>query len=231
DLSILLLAAFVMAAGAADAIDPAAKPIRMAAPYPTKPIRMIVPSGVGSSPDITARILAREMAETLKQPIVVENIPGASGNIGMEKGARAAPDGYTVVIGTVGPLYMNYAFFSDTGYDIERDFEPVTEISRSANVLVVNPALPIHSVAELVAYGRANPGKLRFGSVGKGSSLHVCAEVFVKESGIDALHIPYKSAAQMAIDLISGQFEFAFSNAAPVLPHIRAGRLRALAVT
>jgi tripartite-type tricarboxylate transporter receptor subunit TctC len=199
--------------------------------YPTRPVRLLVPSAPGSSPDFQARIVAQKLSELWSQPVVVENLPGASGNIAAERAAKVPADGYTLLFATFAVLYTNKTLQVNVGYDIERDFDPITQISRAAILLVVHPSLPVHTVHELVAYGRANPGKLRYGSAGSGTSMHLCAEIFRTDAGIEVLHVPYKSAAQMATDLVAGQFEFAFHNAPVVLPHIRAGKLRALGVT
>jgi tripartite-type tricarboxylate transporter receptor subunit TctC len=192
---------------------------------------MIVTTGTGSSPDILGRIVASRLSELWGQPVLVENIPGSGGNIGAERAAKSAPDGYSILLASFGPLYVNKTLYTRLGYDIERDFEPIMQISRQANILVVHPSVPARTVDELVTYGRANPGKLRFGSGGSGTSMHICAELFKNGAGIDAAHVPYKSSAQMMTELVAGQFEFAFHNAPVVLPQIRAGRLRALAVT
>jgi tripartite-type tricarboxylate transporter receptor subunit TctC len=201
------------------------------AQYPTRPVTIVVSSSAGSAPDIQARIVARKLNESWGEPVVVENVPGSAGNIAAERVAKASPDGYTIFYAGAGPLYFNRTLYRNLRYDIERDFEPVIQVGRSANILVVHPSMPVRSVKELVAYGRARPGQLRYGSVGSGSSMHICTEMLKQLTGLDAVHVPYKSAPQMATDLIAGQFEFAFHNAAVVLPYIRSGKLRALATT
>ena len=201
------------------------------AQYPTRPVAIVVSSSAGSAPDIQARIVARKLNESWAEPVVVENVPGSAGNIAAERVAKASPDGYTIFYAGAGPLYFNKTLYRNLRYDIERDFEPVIQIGRSANILVVHPSIPVKNVKELVAYARARPGQLRYGSVGSGSSMHICTEMLKQLTGLDAVHVPYKSATQMATELIAGQFEFAFHNAAVVLPHIRSGKLRALATT
>jgi tripartite-type tricarboxylate transporter receptor subunit TctC len=199
--------------------------------YPIKPVKLFVSSAAGSAPDIVARIIAQRLNSSWAQPVIVENVPGASGNIAAEKVAKSAADGYTLLYANFAVLYTNKTLSANLGYDIESDFEPITQITLSANLLVVHPSVPARTVRELVAYGQANPGKLRYGSVGNGSSMHLLAEQFKTSAGIDVLHVPYKSSAQMATELVAGQFEFSFHNAAVVLPQVRAGKLRALAAT
>lgn len=202
-----------------------------AAQFPAKPLKLFVPSAAGSSSDITTRIISQKLGELWKQPLVVENVPGASGNIAAEKVAKSPADGYTLLFANFAVLYTNKELYKKLGYDIERDFEPITQTTRSANLLVVHPSLPVHSVQELISYGRANPGKLRYGSGGGGTSMHLCVEQFKASTGVDILHVPYKSSSQMATDLLGGQFELAFHSVSVVLPYVRAGKLRALAVT
>src|SRR5262245_318406 len=203
-----------------------------AADYPAKPVRLILTTGPGTAPDLAGRVVAQKLAEGWGQPLVVENISGAGGNIGMERAAKAAPDGYTIVLASFGPLFINRTLYEGKlAYDVERDFEPVSEISRTYNILVVHPAVAAHTVDELVAYGRAHPGKLRFGSAGNGTSMHICAELLKAQAGIEALHVPYRTGAQLNPALVAGEFEFAFQNASLALPYVRSGHLRALAVT
>src|SRR5258707_15046676 len=161
----------------------------------------------------------------------IENLRGAGGNIETERVAKAPADGYTLLMASAGPLYFNPTLYAKLPYDIQRDFEPITQVSNVPNILAVHPSVPITSVGELIAYTRANPGKLRFGSPGSGSSQHLSGEVFKKMTGVDMQHVPYKSVAQMTTELVSGQLELSFNNAPLVLPHIKSGRLRALAVT
>ena len=162
---------------------------------------------------------------------VIENLPGAGANIAPERVAKAPADGYTLLMASAGPLYFNPTLYAKLPYDIQRDFEPITQVSNVPNILAVHPSVPINSVKELIDYAKANAGKLRFGTPGSGSSQHLSAELFKKMTGVDMQHVPYKSVAQMTTELVSGQFELSFNNAPLVLPFIKSGRLRALAVT
>jgi len=202
-----------------------------AQPYPSKPVKLVVSSAAGGSPDLQARIYTRRMTQLHGYIWVIENLPGAGANIAPERVAKAPPDGYTLLMASAGPLYFNPTLYTKLPYDIQRDFEPITQVSNVPNILAVHPSVPLRSVKELIAYARANPGKLRFGSPGSGSSQHLSGELFKKMTGVDMQHVPYKSVAQMTTELVSGQFELSFNNAPLVLPFIKAGRLRALAVT
>jgi len=202
-----------------------------AQPYPSKPVKLVVSSAAGGSPDLQARIYTQRMSQLYGYVWVIENVPGAGANIAPERVAKAPADGYTLLMASAGPLYFNPTLYTKLAYDIQRDFEPITQVSNVPNILAVHPSVPLHSVKELIAYARANPGKLRFGSPGSGSSQHLSGELFKKMSGVELQHVPYKSVAQMTTELVSGQFELSFNNAPLVLPHIRSGRLRALAVT
>ncbi len=199
--------------------------------YPSKPVRLVVSSAAGGSPDLQARIFTQRMTQLYGYIWVIENLPGAGANLAPERVAKAPADGYTLLMASAGPLYFNPTLYAKLPYDIQRDFEPITQVSNVPNILVVHPSVPIHSVKELIDYARANPGKLRFGSPGGGSSQHLSGELFKKTTGVDMQHVPYKSVAQMTTELVSGQFELSFNNAPLVLPFMKAGRLRALAVT
>ena len=202
-----------------------------AQPYPSKPVKLVVSSAAGGSPDLQARIYTQRMTQLYGYIWVIENLPGAGANIAPERVAKAAADGYTLLMASAGPLYFNPTLYTKLPYDIQRDFEPITQVSNVPNILALHPSVPLRSVKELVDYARANPGKLRFGSPGSGSSQHLSGELFKKMTGVDMQHVPYKSVAQMTTELVSGQFELSFNNAPLVLPFIKAGRLRALAVT
>jgi tripartite-type tricarboxylate transporter receptor subunit TctC len=199
--------------------------------YPVKPVRIIVTSGVGSAPDIGARIFSAKLAEIWGQQVLVENVAGAAGNIGAERVAKSPPDGYTLLYATAGPLQFNMSLYEKLGYNIVRDFNPIMQVSRAPNILAVHPSVPVNSVPELIAYAQANPGKLRFGSPGAGSSQHLSGELFRKLTGVDMVHVPYKSSAQMTLELAAGQFELTFQNAPVILPYVKRGQVRALAVT
>ena len=199
--------------------------------YPTKPIRLVVPFPPGGATDLIARAVAQKLGETWGQSVVVDNRPGAGGNIGTELVARSAPDGYTLEMGTVGTHAINASLYSKMPYDHVRDFVPVILVAGVPNVLEVNPALPVNSVQELIAYAKANPGKLNFASSGSGTSIHLSGELFKVMAGVQMTHVPYKGSAPALQDLIGGQVQLMFDNLPPSLPQIKAGKLRALAVT
>jgi len=199
--------------------------------YPTKPIRLVVPFPAGGATDILAREVAKHLTDAWGQSVVVDNRPGAGGNIGSELVAKAAPDGYTLEMGTVGTHAINASLYSKMPYDHVRDFVPVILVAGVPNVLEVNPALPVNSVQELIAYAKANPGKLNFASSGSGTSIHLSGELFKVMAGVQMTHVPYKGSAPALQDLIGGQVQLMFDNLPPSLPQIKAGKLRALAVT
>ena len=201
------------------------------ADYPTKPIRLVVPFPPGGATDLIARAVAQKLGETWGQSVVVDNRPGAGGNIGTELVARSAPDGYTLEMGTVGTHAINASLYAKLPYDHVKDFAPVILVAGVPNVLVVNPAVPVSSVQELIAYAKANPGKLNFASSGSGTSIHLSGELFKVMTGVQITHIPYKGSAPALQDLLGGQVQMMFDNLPPSLPQIKAGRLRALAVT
>ena len=200
-------------------------------PYPSKPIRIVVPFPAGGTTDVLARAAAQKLTESLGQPVVVDNRPGAGGNIGAELVAKSAPDGYTMLMGTVGTHAINASLYPKMPYDHVRDFAPVILVAGVPNVLVVNPSLPVNSVQELIAYGKANPGKLNFASSGNGTSIHLSGELFKTMTGVQMAHIPYKGSAPAIQDLAGGQVQLMFDNLPSALPLIKAGRLKALAVT
>ena len=201
------------------------------AAYPSHPVRLIVPFPAAGSSDLIARTVSERAAQVLGQQIVIDNRPGAGGNIGTEAAARAAADGYTLVECTIGTCAINLAIYRNPGYDLERDFTPVVLLGSISNVLTVNPSVPAKSVQELVALARKNPGKITFGSSGYGSSPHLSGELLKLMAGIDILHVPYKGSAPAITDLRGGQIDLFFDNTPSSLPHVKAGALRALAVT
>ena len=209
----------------------AAAPMAGAQAYPAKPIRIVVPFPPGGATDILARAVAQKLTDAWGQAVVVDNRPGAGGNIGSELVAKAAPDGYTLEMGTVGTHAINASLYAKMPYDHVKDFAPVILVAGVPNVLVVNPSLPVSSVQELIAYAKANPGKLNFASSGNGTSIHLAGELFKVMAGVQMTHIPYKGSAPALQDLIGGQVQLMFDNLPPSLPHIKAGKLRALAVT
>jgi tripartite-type tricarboxylate transporter receptor subunit TctC len=199
--------------------------------YPSRPIRLIVPFPPGGSTDILARALAQKLSEGLSQPMLIDNRPGAGGSIGSEAAAKAAPDGHTLLMGQLGTLAVSPAIYKNLPYDPVKSFAPVSLMAIVPSVLVVNPQVPAASAAELIAYARANPGKLTYGSAGSGSTSHLTTEYFKLATGTDILHVPYKGIGPMLTDLISGQLSMGINGAPAVMPHVNSGRLRALAVT
>jgi len=199
--------------------------------YPNKSIRLVVPFPAGGTTDVLARAAAQKLTESLGQAVVVDNRPGAGGNIGAELVAKSAPDGYTLLMGTVGTHAINPSLYPKMPYDHVRDFAPIILVAGVPNVLVINPALPVNSVQELIAYAKANPGKVNFASSGNGTSIHLSGELFKSMAGVQMTHIPYKGSAPALMDLIGGQVQVMFDNLPSALPHIKGGKLRAVAVT
>ncbi|MDQ2149505.1 tripartite tricarboxylate transporter substrate binding protein [Alcaligenaceae bacterium C4P045] len=201
------------------------------AAWPDRPIRLIVPSAAGGSPDILCRYLASELGKRLGQPVVVENRPGAAGNIGIQAVARSEPDGYTLGYGNIATLAINRALFADLPYNVERDLIPVVAATTTSNLLVVNRDLPVKNVAELIAYAKAHPGKLTMASAGNGTTSHLGGELFKTTEKIDVLHVPYRGSPQAIQDVIGGSVQMMFDNLPSILPSVNAGSVRALAVT
>ena len=225
-----LLLALVTIVGIA-AIGVAAPAAAQAPAYPTKPVRLVVPFPPGGATDIIARAVAQKLGETLGQSIVVDNRPGAGGNVGTELVAKAAPDGYTLEMGTVGTHAINASLYAKMPYDNVKDFAPIILVAGVPNVLEVTPSLPVNSVQELIAYAKANPGKLNFASSGNGTSIHLSGELFKVMAGVQMTHVPYKGSAPALQDLIGGNVQLMFDNLPPSLPQIKSGKLRAIAVT
>jgi tripartite-type tricarboxylate transporter receptor subunit TctC len=201
----------------------------VAQPYPNKPIRMVVTFPPGGAPDTLARLFSEK--SQLGQAVVVDNKPGAGGNIGADFVAKAAADGYTLVMGTVGTHAINGALYSKMPYDMVKDFVPVAHVASAPNLLVVNNDLPVKSVAELIAYMKANPNKLSFGSPGIGTSIHVSGELFKSMTGTSMTHVPYKGRQFAIPDLVGGQIQLMFDNMPSALPMAKEGKIRALAQT
>jgi tripartite-type tricarboxylate transporter receptor subunit TctC len=199
--------------------------------YPAKPVRLVVPFPAGGTTDILARAVAQTLSEAWGQQVIVDNRPGAGGNIGSDLVAKSKPDGYTLLMGTVGTHAINPSLYKNMPYDHVKDFAPVILVAGVPNVLVVNLSLPVHSVPELIAYAKANPGKLNFASSGNGTSIHLSGELFKAMTGVEMTHVPYKGSAPALTDLIGGQVQLMFDNLPSSLPFIKAGKLRALAVT
>jgi tripartite-type tricarboxylate transporter receptor subunit TctC len=198
--------------------------------WPAKPIRLVVPFPTGGTPDVLARALAEKLTTSVGQPVIVENKPGAGATLGADFVAKAAPDGYTLLVGAVHHTIAQ-SVYRKLPYDFQKDLAPITEIALVPNVLVVNAATPAKSVAELVAWLKSTPGKYSFGSNGNGTAQHLIGTQFRNTTGTDLDHVPYKGSGPMATDLLGGQITMSFDTITPVLPHIRSGKLRALAVT
>jgi tripartite-type tricarboxylate transporter receptor subunit TctC len=201
----------------------------LAQAYPAKPIRLIVPFPVGGIADIYSRIVAGKLTEAWGQPILVDNRTGAGGNIGADLVAKAAPDGYTIGIGSIGTHAVNPTLFSHMPYDAVNDFAPIVHLLEAEGLLVVHPSVPVRSVPELIAYARANPGKLTFASAGMGTASHLAGELFKSMAKAEMAHIPYKGNVPAITDLLAGQTSLIFATMPTVLPHVKAGKLRPLA--
>jgi tripartite-type tricarboxylate transporter receptor subunit TctC len=199
--------------------------------YPNRTIRLVVPFPAGGTTDILAREAAQKLTEVLGQAVVVDNRPGAAGNIGSDLVAKSAPDGYTLLMGTVGTHAINPSLYSKMPYDHVKDFAPVVLVAGVPNVLVVNPALPVKSVSDLIKLAKDKPGQINFASSGSGTSIHLSGELFKTMAGVDMTHVPYKGSSPALTDLIGGQVQIMFDNLPSALPQIKAGRLRAIAVT
>ena len=198
--------------------------------YPARPVRIIVPFGSAGATDIVARVLGHWLSDRLGQQFIVDNRPGAGSNIGTEAVVRSAPDGYTLLL--VGPpAAINASLYEKLSFNFMRDIAPIAAIVRFPNVMVVNPSVPATTVPELIAYAKANPGKINFASTGIGSSPHVNGELFKMMAGIEMIHVPYRSAAAAMTDLLSGQMQLYLGTAAATIGYIKGGSLRALAVT
>jgi tripartite-type tricarboxylate transporter receptor subunit TctC len=198
--------------------------------FPDHAVRLVVPFPAGGTTDILARLLGNALGAQWSQPVVVENKPGASGTIFSEQLARMPADGYTLML-TATHHVINPALYKNLRYDSRKDFTPIAQVAAVPNVLVVNPAFPAHTVAELIQYAKANPGKVNFGSAGTGGANHLSGELFKSMAGVNMVHIPYKGAAPALNDLLGGQIPVMFDSVPGVLQHIKAGKLRALAVT
>jgi len=202
-----------------------------AAQYPSRPVTLIVAFTPGGPSDVIARILGRRMHELLGQPFVIDNRPGAGGNIAAEAVANAAPDGHTLLMGNNSILATNASLYKKINYDPERDFLPISLIGTQANILVVNPSVPAHSMAELIALAKAKPGQLNFASSGHGAAAHLAGELFRTEAKVDIVHVAYKGAAPALHDVVGGHVQMMFATAASVVGLIKDGKVRPLAVT
>ena len=219
---------FLPCAASAAAL-PAMVRIARAQAYPNRPVRLIAPFPPGGSIDITARLIGQWLTERLGQQVIIENRPGAGGNIGSETALNSPADGYTLLLCSVANA-ISATLYDKLHYDF-RDVAPVAAISRAPNVMVVNPSVPARTVPEFIAYAKANPGKVNMASSGVGTSIHLSGELFKLMTAVNMQHVPYRGSAPMLTDLLAGQVQIAFDNLQPSLPHIKAGKLRALAVT
>jgi tripartite-type tricarboxylate transporter receptor subunit TctC len=199
--------------------------------YPTRPIRLVVPFPPGGSLDVVARAIGQQLTVAWGQPVVIDNRPGAGGNIGADLVAKSAADGYTILEGALSTHAVNASLYRKLPYDPIKDFAPITLVAITPNVLVLNRAFPVNSVPELVAYAKAHPGALSFGSGSNGSAGHLAGELFKSETGIDMVHVPYKGGAPALQALLAGDTQLMFDNLANSMPQLKAGKLKALAVT
>ena len=216
---LILLAALIIGATSAIAQD-----------YPSKPIRLIAPFAPGGATDVLARIAGQKLNERLGQPVVVENRTGAGGNIGAEQVAKAVPDGYTLLMGGV-PHAIAVSLYPKLGYDLTRDLTAIAEVASFPSMIVLHPSLPARNVKALIALAKARPGQLNFGSAGNGSPNHLALELFKTLAGVNMTHIPYRGAGQVVADLLAGQLQLASMGFPIAMPHVKAGKLRAIAVT
>lgn len=201
-----------------------------AQPYPAKPVRVVVAFTAGGTTDILTRLVAQQLADKLKQPFVIDNKPGAGGNLGTEGVVRAAPDGYTLIVNSVGPIAVNPSLYAKLGYNPLTDLLPMVQIADVPNVLVVPASLPVRSMADLIAHAKAHPGQLNYGSTGVGTSSHLSSFMLSRRAGMDTTHIAYKGADALR-DLLAGRIQFMFATIPSVMPQIAAGKLRPIAVS
>src|SRR5262245_37392809 len=199
--------------------------------YPAKPIHIIAPFPAGGGYDFLARLVGAEMSKTFGQPVIVENKAGANGNIGTDAAAKSSPDGYTLLMGGNSPLSLNVGLYPKLPYDPLRDFEPIARVATQPNLFAANPKVPVKSVAELVQYAKAHPGKLTYASNGNGSPQHLAAEQLKRMAGIDMVHVPYKGAAPTAAALLAGEVSVAVNIILLPLPHVQSGKVHGLAVS
>jgi len=202
-----------------------------AAVYPVKPIRLVVPFAPGGATDVVARLVGQKLSERLKQPVVVENRPGAGGNIGAEQVAKAAPDGYTLFIGTIATNAINQSLYRNLPFDPAKDFVPVAPLAALPLVLVASRDMPANSVAELIALARKNPGAVTYASPGSGTALHLAGELFQYMAGVTLVHVPYNGSAPALVDVMAGRVDIMFDTVVSASPHLKGGRLKTLAVT
>ncbi len=203
----------------------------LAADYPSRPVRVLIPFTPGSAADIIARAMEPAMRDRLGQPFVIDNRGGAGGNIAAEMTAKASPDGYTIMMATIGTHAINYSLYSKLNFHPQRDFTPVGLVGESPNALVINPKVQANSIQDLIALAKTKPGQLNYGTSGAGTTVHLSAELFSVMTGIKMIHVPYKGAAEALSSLLGGQTDLMFASLSSAIPLIKAGRLRAFAVT
>jgi tripartite-type tricarboxylate transporter receptor subunit TctC len=213
------------------ALSLAACALAHAQPYPSRPVRIVVPFPPGGPTDIVARLVSQKMTEGLKQPVVVENRAGAGGVLGTEFVAKAPADGYTLLMGTIGGLAVSMSLLPDRGYDTLRDFAPITQAVNVTSILVTHPSVPVKSVQELLALARLHPGKLNYGSSGGGTVTHLAGELLKLMGGVNIIHVPYKGGAPALTAILSGEVDLTYENSLIIVPHIKSGKVRALGVT
>lgn len=230
-LNLSMFVAALLACGTPSAQGAAGGPGGPARGYPTKPIRFVVPFAPGAGTDIVARIIGGRLAERWGQPVVIDNRPGAGGTVGAAIAARSPPDGYTLVMGSVASIGTAKGLRRNLPYDPVKDFAPVTQAVRSPSILLVHPSVPAKSVKELIALAKSKPGALNYASSGPGSPGHLNMELFKTLAGVDMVHVPYKELGTMVTDLIGGRTQVTMGSLIALLPHVKAGKLRALAVT
>ena len=219
---------YTLAAAIAEAATVA---VHAATPYPTKPIRIIVAYTPAGTTDILARLVGQKLSESWGQPVIIDNRAGAAGNIGTEVAAKATPDGYTLIMGTAGTHGINVSLYRKLNWHPVTDFAPVSLVAMVPNIMVINNALPFKNVKDLVAYAKANPGKLSYGSPGNGSTAHLSMELFKSMTATNLVHIPYKGSAGVLADVMGGQIAVTIDNMPVYLPHVKSGKIRALAVS
>jgi tripartite-type tricarboxylate transporter receptor subunit TctC len=202
-----------------------------AADYPTRPVTLVLGFAPGGPSDVIARIFGKKLEQVLGQPVVIENRPGAGGNVAGELVARATPDGYTLLLANSGILAANAALYKKIGFDAVKDFAPITLVGAQANVVYVHPSVPAQSLSELIALAKANPGKINYATGGHGTSPHLAGELLKAEAKIDIVHVPYRGTGPALQDVLAGHVQMGISSTAPIGPHIRSGALRPLAVT
>jgi tripartite-type tricarboxylate transporter receptor subunit TctC len=222
---------FTLAAGAAAGVLALLPLAAHAQAFPAKTITIVVPFSAGGTTDILARVVGQYMSKDLGQTVLVDNRAGAGGNIGAQAVARAAPDGYTLLMGTVGTHAINQSLYKKMAFDPIKDFAPLTRVALVPNLLVASPAQPFKNVKEMIAYAKANPGKVTFGSSGNGSSIHLSGELFQHMAGVEMQHVAYRGSAPAITDLLGGQIAVMFDNMPSAIGHVKSGKLRPLAVT